>query len=257
MVPTPLVALARSPRPTDIRGVIERLHAIEDAFPARHGVATFNRLYRWTTENVERTVVAGRFEDPDAMVTLDVRFANLYFDAVDGWALSEHVPGAWAPLLGRGGDLDVAPLRFALAGMHAHINRDLAVAVAETEADTPTDDGARFRDYHLINAVLDETSDQVRHHLLPPLLAEADAALGDLDDKLIIGTIAVARRGAWEAAQLLWRLRHRPLAWRTALGSLDLAVGASARLILLHPELPRFVDYRDQLAALDTPDTEE
>lgn len=245
-----VTALARSPRPTDIHGVIARLHAIEAELPARHGVATFNRLYRWTTENVGRGVDQGRFEAPDEMVRLDVQFANLYFDAFDAWALEREVPGAWAPLFERGDDPDIAPLRFALAGMHAHINRDLSVAVAEAGTNAPDEDTARFRDYTLINVVLDETSDEVRGRLLPPALLAADERLGELDDRLVLTGIAAARRSAWEVAQLLHRIRHRDWVWRAALGFLDRSVGASARVLLLDPELPSFESYGAKLAAV-------
>jgi hypothetical protein len=245
-----LKTLARSPRPTHISGVVERLSAIEAELPARHGVATFNRLYRWTTENVGRGVEQGRFEAPDDMVRLDVHFANLYFDAFDAWALDREIPGAWAPLFERGDDPDIAPLRFALAGMHAHINRDLSVAIAEADADAPDEESARFRDYTVINVILDETSDQVRGRLLPPTLLAADERLGELDDRLVLTAIAAARRSAWEVAQLLHRVRERDWLWRGALGFLDHSVGASARVLLLDPELPRLEPYTAKLAGV-------
>lgn len=245
-----LALLARTPRPTTIEGVIARLHAVEDELPARHGVAAFNRLYRWTTENVGRTVDLGGFEAPDAMVALDVRFADLYFDAVDAWALGGEIPGAWAPLFERGDDPDVAPLRFALAGMHAHINRDLAVALAQSDDEAPEEETARFRDYVHVNRVLDTTSDEVRARILPPSLTAIDAHLGEVDDRLIVGAIAAARRAAWEASQLLWRVRTHPFAWRTAVGCLDGAVGATSRMLLLDPDLPEIgLGYREKLAS--------
>ena len=242
--PRPLVALARSPRPTDIAGVITRLHAIEEALPPEHGVVAFNRLYRWTTENIDRAVTTGRFEEPAEMAALDVRFADLYFDAVDAWATGAEIPGAWAPLLERGDDPDVSSLRFALAGMHAHINRDLSVAVAISSACEPTEPTPQFRDYALVNTVLDETSDEVRHQFLPSLVRRVDEALGELDDRAIIGLIGVARRAAWEAAQILYPLREHPRRWRLALAGLDTAVGMSARALLLDPELPRVASWR-------------
>lgn len=248
-----LARLAGTPRPTTIDDVIERLLAIEAALPARHGVATFNRLYRWTTENVGLAVRAGRFESPAQMVTLDVRFADLYFDAVDAWALGEPIPGAWQPLFERADDADLAPLRFALAGMHAHINRDLAVAVALSDPHAPDEDTPRFRDYRRLDTILDETSDQVRHRLLPPALGEIDAALGEIDDRVVITAIATARRGAWEAAQLLYAVREHPFALRAAVEVLDGAVGTGARLLLFDPELPVLGGYREHLLAAAPP----
>jgi hypothetical protein len=231
-----LAALSRTPRPHDIPSVVTRLRTIEEALPARHGVACFTRLYRWTTENVGNAVTAGTFEAPDAMVILDVGFASLYFDAVDAWARGEPPPGAWAPLLERADHPGISPLRFALAGMHAHINRDLAVAVARASRRAPVERSPRFRDYQRINEVLDATSDAVRGALLPPVLSELDARLGECDDALILATIRVARRAAWEAAQLLWPLRRTPVAWAGAVDALDATVGAGARLLLLEPD---------------------
>ena len=50
MAPVELQRLARRPRPTTVGGVVVRMEVIEAALPERHGVATFTRVYRWTTE---------------------------------------------------------------------------------------------------------------------------------------------------------------------------------------------------------------
>lgn len=243
----PLAALARSPRPTDIPGVVARMFAIEEALPVRHGVACFNRLYRWTTENVGGAVLAHRFEDPDAMVALDVRFADLYFDAVDAWALGHGIPGAWAPLFERAEHSDISPLRFALAGMNAHISRDLAVAVAEWEDRPPHEDTAHYRDYLVINAVLESTSDEVRSRILPHVLQVMDTEMGELDDVAVLHVIAGARKVSWEVAQLLYRVREHGLLWRAGLEWLDRSVGAASRVLLVDPEMPSFPTYGHSL----------
>ena len=227
-----LDALVHTARPVDIDGVLDRMRAIERALPAEHGVAWFNRLYRWTTESVQHAVNAQAFEDPDAIVALDVRFANLYFDAIDAWTTESPAPPAWRPLLRHAADPGVVPLRFALAGMHAHIDRDLAVAVATMEGQAPEEHSPRYRDYLRINEVLDRTSDAVRGRLLPPSLAVWDDRLGELDDRLVVGAITLARRAAWEAAQLLWRVRDVPWAWEAAVVVLDRSVESSAEALL-------------------------
>ncbi|MDP2313609.1 MAG: DUF5995 family protein [Pseudomonadota bacterium] len=242
-----LCRLARLPRPTTIAGVVERLLAIEDALPPTHGVAAFNRLYRWTTQNVGAAVDAGRFEAPEAMIALDVHFADLYFDAVDAWALGGPIPTAWSPLLSRGDDPEISGLRFALAGMHAHISRDLPVAVASLHGEPPEEDTPRFRDYVLVNRVLEETSETIRHLILPPLLNRIDAHLGELDNHVVIGSISAARRAAWEAAQVLWAVRERRWAWDLGVGCLDTAVGASAAVLLLEPHSPFEATYTPAL----------
>lgn len=66
------------------------------------------------------------FEDPAFLATLDVVFANLYFAALAA-ALDDvdAAPAAWRPLLLQRHDAGIARIQFALAGMSAHINRDL------------------------------------------------------------------------------------------------------------------------------------
>ncbi len=227
----PLVA---QPRPTTVGDVLVRLNGIEAALPEDHGVACFNRLYRWTTEHVSKAIQDQRFEEPHTIAALDVAFANLYFDAVDAWAEERDIPGAWAPLFENAHDTDISPLRFALAGMNAHINRDLAVALVRAQATAPVDDTPRFRDYMHINQVLDETSDAVRDRILPPALDRLDARLGEFDDRAIIGLITFARRLAWEEGQRLWAVREGGLLWDVTVGALDLAAGTLAKGILMN-----------------------
>lgn len=70
----PMVA---QPRTTTVGGVLVRLHAIEAALTEDHGVACFNRRYRWTTEHVSKAIREQRFEEPHTIAALDVAFANL------------------------------------------------------------------------------------------------------------------------------------------------------------------------------------
>lgn len=230
MVPEELQRLARRPRPTTVGGVVARLEVIESALPPAGGIAVFTRVYRWTTEQVAAALDAAAFEDGADMTRLDVAFANLFFDAVDAWALGGPPPGAWRPLFERSADPQIPALSFALAGMHAHINRDLAVALVRTGPVAP--DSPRSRDFRRIDAVLDRTSDQIRDRILPPVLRAADEALGEADDALLMRAIVTARRAAWEVAERLSAVVGVPALFDAALEVLDTAVGATARAIL-------------------------
>ena len=81
------------------------------------------------TREVAAQAVAGAFADEASLITLDVGFAGLYFVAVDLDARGAAVPHAWASLFGARGRKGVAPIQFALAGLNAHINHDLALAL--------------------------------------------------------------------------------------------------------------------------------
>ena len=151
---------------------------------------------------------------------------------MDAWAHGRRPPGAWRPLFDRCEDPATPALVFALAGMHAHINRDLAVALARSASGPLREDSPQFRDYRHIDAVLDRTSDGIRHRILPPTLAAADAALGEHDDVMVLRAITTARRAAWEVAQRLSAVATIPILFDAALAVLDTSVGATARAIL-------------------------
>ena len=122
-------------RVTSIDEVIAALQAIDGALPDHDGLKWFNFLYLRVTEAV-RDDRAG-WQDRDYLERFDVEFARLYFEAL---AQQERdpalVPPAWRPLFERRTDARLARVQFAMAGMNAHINRDLAVAlrrIADTD----------------------------------------------------------------------------------------------------------------------------
>ena len=67
------------------------------------------------------------------MSELDVVFAYRDFAAVDSLSgPPSAVPVAWRPLLAARAVVGIEPIQFALAGMNAHINVDLPMAVVAT-----------------------------------------------------------------------------------------------------------------------------
>src|SRR5206468_3948925 len=118
-----------------IEDVVARMEAIDQALAPTDGVSCFNKLYLEVTKGVLASVVQATFADPLFLTTLDVIFANLYFGALRAFeADSPTTPHAWAPLFQARSSQTIAPIQFALAGMNAHINRDLPVALVATFA---------------------------------------------------------------------------------------------------------------------------
>lgn len=115
-----------------VAGAIARMEAIEAALPAADGLACFNRMYLDVTTQVNSQIGQGFFADPVFMTNLDVAFANLYFAAADSAADPATVPLAWRPLVERRAVAGIEPVQFALAGMNAHINHDLPLAMVST-----------------------------------------------------------------------------------------------------------------------------
>jgi hypothetical protein len=222
-----------------IEDVIARLTAIDAGLPATDGVACFNRMYLTVTELVRDRMVAGYFADPAAMQALDVTFAGLYLAAVDAAASGARVPKAWAPLFVRRGDTRVASIQFAVAGMNAHINHDLPVAVVATcrALGHSPDHGSFHTDYLRVNALLGQVEQQVRESFESGVVLDADRDVAPVLDLVGNWSIDKARDAAWVNADVLWRLRRFRLARDafadTLAGSVGLATGA-----LLAPLLP-------------------
>ena len=226
----------RAPLPDRVDEVAERMRSIEKALPRGDGVRAFTSLYRAVTEDVDRSVRPDTFADAPFARWLDVVFANLYFRALRAHVLGpKRPPRAWAPLFEARARRGVAPIQFALAGMNAHINRDLPLALVTTCAArkvTPMRGGPQHADFRRIDGVLAETESRVKTEFATGLVGWADEALGELDDVLAMWNVRKARAAAWTNAETLWALRDLPLtAGRFAL-TLDRTVGFAGRGLL-------------------------
>jgi hypothetical protein len=233
--PTLAEVLAARP-PRSVPEVIERMRALDAALPRNDGVAWFTRLYLAVTEGVSEAILRARFRDERFVAALDVAFANLFFAA-----LREHardpakVPRAWAPLVEARRRRGVVPIQFALAGMNAHINRDLPVALADTWRRLgipPRLGGPQHKDFLRVNVLLAETEARVKAELAQGLVGIADAALGDLDDVLAMWNVVRARDAAWVNGEAYHTLRPVPPLARRFLGALDRMVGFAGRGLL-------------------------
>src|ERR1700738_5238460 len=101
------------------------------------------------------------------------------------------------------------PLQFALAGMNAHINRDLPVAVVTTceEFKTSPDMGSHHADFERVNTILALVEPAIRKPFSNALLDAADRAAPGLQDVVANFNMAKARETAWSNATTLWALK--------------------------------------------------
>ena len=225
-----------APPATTIDEVTARMRAIDAALPDDDGVACFNRMYLEVTLGVGEKVAEGSFEDPAFMAHLDVVFANLYFDAVN--ALSGPVaamPTAWQPLLAARSTAGIEPIQFALAGMHAHINHDLPIAVVRTCTDlgTAPTDGRHHDDYQKVDALLDASEQSIRESFEPPGVVVVDRHVAAVCNIVSNWNINTARDVAWDTALALWELRGHQLATQLLTGALARTVAMAGRGLLL------------------------
>lgn len=227
------VSAAITARPVrTIDEVIDVMRRIDQILPDADGVKWFNFLYLRVTENVKHNPPAGGWEDARWLERLDVIFANLYFDALVAWARDrKQTARSWRALFDVRRRPDIARLQFALAGMNAHINHDLAIAVVQTQV-APSRATAQYRDFDRVNAILERVEGEVKTVLLTGLIGEVDRKLGRIDDVIALWKVRKARETAWQNAEILWELRPLPPVRSKFLASLDRLVSLSSKGLL-------------------------
>ncbi|MFW5917995.1 MAG: DUF5995 family protein, partial [Haloferacaceae archaeon] len=132
----------------------------------------------------------------------------------------------------------------ALLGINAHINYDLTYALREVSIDPDRD--AKRADHDRINEVLEQLTDVVQTVLVSVYaaagVAEADAALGRLDERLTLVGLERSRTFAWRNAVLLtdlpWRPVERYVDWRVR------SVSTGAAYLVLGPPLDELTHER-------------
>ena len=247
--PNSMPALAErvSRVPTDRRvdEVVDRLTEIEeqrDGFfsaagggpavrrerrPLPDGVACFNGMYLEVTRAVRDALPS--FESQAFVARLDVLFAEFYFQAIDASLAGAWISKAWAPLFARRAENRLA-LQFAVTGMNAHINNDLAHALVLTWRELgldPDRDSPERRDYDKVNDILEQVEQDIKVPLSDALIAEVDTAFGTTDDFLALWSIRHARDQAWERARVMQHISGDELD-----GLFDRIVGFAGNLLL-------------------------
>jgi hypothetical protein len=221
---------------TTIVEVIARMRAIDASLGRKDGVAIFDRLYLQVTLAVDTASAGTVFEDPRFVERLDVVFAGLYFDAEATIASGQACPVAWRPLVQTRSELR-EPIQFALAGMSAHINHDLPIALVTTCEEfglAPEDGSAVQRDYQRVDGLLATVETQVAGWFDTGLIADIeDVTPKKTDEAIAMFSLAEARDVAWEHAKLLWRLRNAAPLCDSYLDVLARTTELAARAILV------------------------
>jgi hypothetical protein len=222
-----------------VADVLARLTAIDAALPPTDGVKWFNKLYLEVTQRVA-TAPGGKWAAPGFLEALDVLFAGRYFDAFDAAGNGAAPPATypfhgWKPLFEDRFETGIAPVQFALAGMNAHINHDLAIAVCDTCAargTKPDDDGPEHRDYDAVNGLIAKVEEQMKTWMMTGLLKELDLDFGPVDDLVAVWNVERARDAAWVGAKVIWSLRSLPPLREDYEEMDDHAVGFASRALL-------------------------
>jgi hypothetical protein len=229
----PLCDLVNGPAPVTIADVIARMQAIDAQLPSNDGIKWFNRLYLMVTQQVDLHPPGGAWKSPLWLNRLDVVFASLYFSGFAGFLGGQLVPSAWTALFEARYRTDVDRIQFALAGMNAHINHDLALALLATDSEfniVPAPGSCEFADYQSVNGLLNTVMPSALTMLATDTLGVLAQDTGKIGRLLAFWNICRARDLAWEFANHLRTLD--PLSRNLALGSQDTLTGALGRAIL-------------------------
>jgi hypothetical protein len=210
---------------------------LESDYGKHDGVLCFNRLYLAVTKGLERALRRpGYFRNPGMIEELDVLFARLYFDTVTRAHRDPQPTRAWQQLLDARSNRTILPIQFALAGMSAHINHDLPIALLEQwsrHGRRPSRADGAYADFDKINEILKTEEALLKRDFDQGVSRQLDSGeLGRLEDKLALWVVEDARARAWRNAAHLWSVRHVPPVRAAVLAALDRTAGAIARVLL-------------------------
>lgn len=229
-----ILEIAAAAQPRTIAEVIGVMQALDAALDSADGLKWFNWLYLDVTRAIHDHPPAGGWRDPQWTERLDVVFAGIYFQAIAGFLGGQPVAASWQALFEARRRPNLDRIQFALAGMNAHINHDLSLALVETGQElgvTPGPAGPEHDDFERVNGVLSGVLPGSLRVLATGILGEAAEDTGKIGRLLAIWDVAAARDLAWDFAGHLRSLAG--LAREAALDAQDKLTGALGRSLLL------------------------
>ena len=220
---------------TTISEVINVMLSIDGVLPNHDGLKWFNFLYLMVTKEVRDHPPADGWKDAQWITQLDIVFANFYFAAIANFlGQRAATPSSWQALFEARHRAGIDRIQFALAGMNAHINHDLSLALLQTDAELdmiPTLKSPEHEDFEHINNLLEAVLPRALEFLATGMLGEVVQDTGKIGRLLAIWNVRVARDLAWDFADHLHHLAG--LARNVALIGQDKLTGALGRSLLL------------------------
>lgn len=209
-------AVYLKPSVTTVPEAIGRMEEIADYIVANEpggkndGLACFNYLYTVITQRVYKGIQDHFFEDTNFLSELDLTFANRYLNALRTYVTDVlNTPKAWAVLLEHRNTPHVESIQFAVAGVNAHVNFDLALSVIETceRIGTKPNDGTQHADYQKVNDIFAEEMKNLREHYEDTIVKELDGRVSPVLNLVDNWAVVGFRDVAWEVAEHYAELR--------------------------------------------------
>jgi len=231
----PLYQIVTEPEAQSVDEVLAKMQRIDKTLDDNDGLKWFNRLYMMVTEEVDLRPPMAGWKDAIWLDKLDVVFASLYFQALrTSIDKAADTPNAWDALMEarfRGG---IDRIQYALAGMNAHINHDLALALIETNRQsgiTPTTASPQYVDYQVVNELLQAVMPRALEVLATGILGQIAQDTGKIGRLLAFWNICKARDLAWDYSNHLREIHG--LQRVLGLAAQDQVTGVIGRAILV------------------------
>jgi hypothetical protein len=206
----PLYAIVSAAAPRTIDDVLLRMRQIDGLLADGDGLKWFNRLYMMVTKEVDLSPPAGGWKDAAWLLRLDVVFAGFYFSAIAGSLEGAgDTANSWSVLIKARYEAGIDRIQFALAGMNAHINHDLALALLENNREmnlVPGKGSPQRVDYEAVNGLLNRVMPAALEMLAIGILGLAAQDTGKIGRVLAFWNICRARDLAWDFADYLGAL---------------------------------------------------
>jgi len=230
-----LIEITSGPPPTAIADVLTLMRRIDALLPNGDGLKWFNLLYMTVTQKVENSPPPGGWEDSVWLTRLDVVFAQFYLTAILNWLTNPaNVPSSWKALFEARFRPGIERIQFALAGMNAHINHDLALALLQTDTELnliPGKTSPEHDDFEYVNSILEAVLPQALEFLATGILGDLAQDAGKIGRLLAIWNVRAARDLAWDFTDHIRSLTG--IARNSALTAQDQVTGALGRSLLL------------------------
>ncbi len=228
-----LLSIVTGTSVTTIADVITTMEAVDNLLTGNDGLKWFNLLYLQVTRQVDSRP-PNSWQDATWLTRLDVVFAGFYFHAIADWLQnSSNAASSWSVLFESRFTAGIDRIQFALAGMNAHINHDLALVLLQTDAEltlVPDINSPEHNDYEQVNSLLEAELPQALQFLATGIIGQLAQDTGKIGRLLAIWNVRAARDLAWNFADYL-----RPLTGVSrefALATQDQLTGVIGRSLL-------------------------
>lgn len=222
--------------------VVQVMQRIQAELSQDDGVWWFTELYRQVTLEVRAKTYVGFFLEPVWMEELVIQFSRLYFDALWLWLSGEYeaCPPSWRVLFRRRFYLQkrgYSKLQFALAGVNAHIQRDLGFAAhfsRRYQVGSAEIQARIYQDYVKVNEILEEVEVSAMRAFATGWIKRLSDRMHPVDRLAAMTMIRLGRWLAWRTTGLYFSLlKHSPKFASWYLWMLEYSTALYGRILLL------------------------